>query len=55
MDVIAEPLLTVYLKLWESGEVPAGWKVASIIPSFKKNVGEDPENYRPVSPTSVSG
>ncbi|KAK4832275.1 hypothetical protein QYF61_021674 [Mycteria americana] len=40
---------------WESGEVPADWKLANVIPIYKKCVREDPGNYRPVSLTSAPG
>ncbi|KAK4828514.1 hypothetical protein QYF61_026936 [Mycteria americana] len=44
------------LKLsWESGEIPADWKLASVILIYKKSMREDPGNYRPVSLTSVPG
>lgn len=35
-------------------EVPADWKLVSIVPIFKTGFKEDPINYRPVSLTSVS-
>ncbi|KAK4807228.1 hypothetical protein QYF61_024348 [Mycteria americana] len=54
-DVMAGPLSIIYLRSWESGEVPADWKLASVIPIYKKGVREDPGNYRPVSLTSVPG
>ena len=40
---------------WQSGEIPADWKLANVIPIYKKGVREDPGNYRPVSLTSVPG
>lgn len=40
---------------WESGEVLADWKLASVIPDYKKGVREDPGNNRLVSLTSVPG
>ncbi|KAK4810513.1 hypothetical protein QYF61_004293 [Mycteria americana] len=40
---------------WESGEIPADWKLANVIPIYKKVMREDPGNYRPVSLTSVPG
>ncbi|KAJ7426227.1 rna-directed dna polymerase from mobile element jockey-like [Willisornis vidua] len=40
---------------WESQEIPADWKLAKVVPVFKKGKKEDPGNYRPVSRTSVPG
>ena len=54
-DVTAGPLSIIYQRSWESGEVPADWKLANIIPIYKKGMREDPGNYRPVSLTSVPG
>ncbi|KAK4824398.1 hypothetical protein QYF61_014058 [Mycteria americana] len=55
VDVMAGPLLIIYQRSWESGEVPADWKLANVIPIYKKGVREDPGKYRPVSPTSAPG
>lgn len=30
------------LSSWEDGEVPAGWKPASVIPIYRKSVRKDP-------------
>lgn len=54
-DVIASPLSVIYQWYWEPGEVPVNWKVANVIPDFKKGKKEDPSNYRPVTLTSVPG
>ncbi|KAK4810454.1 LOW QUALITY PROTEIN: hypothetical protein QYF61_004234 [Mycteria americana] len=53
--VDAGPLSIIYQRSWESGEVPADWKLANVTPIYKKGVREDPGNYRPVSLTSVPG
>lgn len=37
------------------GEIPGNWKNAYDSPIFKTGKKEHPGNYRPVSPTSVSG
>ncbi|KFP51109.1 hypothetical protein N323_02338, partial [Cathartes aura] len=54
-DVMARPLSIIYQRSWESGEVRADWKLASVIPIYKKGVREDPGDYRPVSLSSVPG
>ncbi|KAK4832343.1 hypothetical protein QYF61_021872 [Mycteria americana] len=41
-DVMAGPLSMIYQRSWESGEVPADWKLANVIPVYKKGMREDP-------------
>jgi len=38
----------------KSGTVPQDWKDAKISPLYKKGVKDKPENYRPVSLTSIA-
>ncbi|PKU35646.1 egf-like repeat and discoidin i-like domain-containing protein 3 [Limosa lapponica baueri] len=54
-EEIAEPLSTIFKKLWQSGKVPRDWKRGKVMSNFKKGKNEDPGNYRPVSLTSVPG
>ncbi|GAB0207679.1 mitochondrial enolase superfamily member 1 [Grus japonensis] len=42
-------------KSWLTGEVPDDWRLANVMPIYKKGPKEDPGNYRPVSLTSVPG
>ena len=36
---------------FETGKIPEDWKLAKVIPIFKKGKKSDPINYRPVSLT----
>ena len=48
-------LSIIFQQSREPGEVPVNWKLANVVPMFKKGKKEDPGNYRPVSLTSVPG
>jgi len=50
---IAEPLSLIYNRSFAAGLVPSDWKIADIVPIFKKGAKDDPTNYRPVLLTSV--
>lgn len=54
-DVIVRPLSVIFQHYWEFGEVPVDWRLANIVPVFKKGNRDDTGNYRPVSLTSVPG
>ncbi|GAB0199179.1 mitochondrial enolase superfamily member 1 [Grus japonensis] len=41
-EVIVRPLSIIFQWSWESGEVPVDWKLANIVPIFKKGEKEDP-------------
>ena len=52
-DLICEPL-SILLKLsLKSGKVPREWKLANVVPVFKKGSKSIPANYRPISLTCV--
>ena len=54
-DVTARPLSITYQRPWESGQVPADWQLANVLPIYKKGVRKDPGTYTPVRLTSVPG
>ncbi len=53
-EELASGLAHIFTKSLEEGAVPADWKEANVTPIFKKGAKSKPENYRPVSLTSVS-
>ena len=50
---ISTPLAKLFNLSLEEGIVPSEWKGANITPLFKKGSRNKPDNYRPVSLTSV--
>ena len=51
--IIAESLTYVYNLCLTKNKVPKAFKVAKVIPVFKKGDYSDPSNYRPISILSV--
>ena len=54
VDILSFPLSIIFNKSMRSGDVPQDWKLANVTPIFKKGSKHKPENYRPVSLTSIS-
>ena len=54
-EEIASPLAEIFESSIVTGEVPEEWRVANVVPLFKKGCREKPGNYRPVSLTPVVG
>ena len=52
-DQIASALCSIYQKSLDTGTLPADWLEANISCVFKKGDSHQPENYRPISLTSV--
>ena len=49
------PLTELFRTTIETGDIPPEWKMADVVPIFKKGLKSDPNNYRPVSLTSTIG
>ena len=54
-DQLVKPLTTLFRLSLEQGIVPQEWKEARVAPLFKKGKRDRPDNYRPVSLTSIVG
>jgi len=52
---LVSPLTKLFKLSLETGIVPQEWKEARVSPLFKKGQKDKPENYRPVSLTSIIG
>jgi len=52
-EELKKPLCIIYNKSLSSGNIPLDWKMADVIPIFKKGHKQNKENYRPVSLTSI--
>ena len=50
---IAPALTLLYRASIIQGAVPSDWKMANIVPIFKKGSKSSPSNYRPISLTSI--
>src|ERR1043165_5205028 len=47
------PLSILFMLIFQSGKLPDAWKLALVKPIFKKGSSSDPNNYRPISLTSI--
>ena len=54
-DELCTPLAHIFQLSLEEGYVPSDWRIAHIIPIFKKGSRSKPGNYRPISLTSCIG
>lgn len=53
--VISKPLYMILKDSILTGSVPMDWRIANVVPRFKKGSKSSPGNYRPVSLTSIVG
>ena len=55
LHVELAPILTLFFQASiNQGTIPTDWKSANVVPIFKKGERHRPENYRPVSLTSIT-
>ena len=52
-EEIAQPVAILFNQSVNEGDVPLDWRSANVTPIFKKGCRNQPENYRPVSLTSL--
>ena len=50
---VVVPLQKIFQLSLQTGEIPLDWKLAKVVPIFKKGARGKPENQRPVSLTSA--
>ena len=50
---LAHPLTILYNKIFKMGKIPDKWKLADVVPVFKKGIKSSVTNYRPISLTSL--
>ena len=51
---IVEPLLILFQRSYEEGQVPSDFLKSIVTPVFKKGLKELPDNYRPVAQSSIA-
>ena len=54
-DQLVKPLTKLFRRSKETSIVPQEWRDARVSPLFKKGKRDKPENYTPVSLTSIVG
>ena len=54
-STLVKPLELIYRKSLKSGKLPSSWKQGNVTAIFKSGDKTKPENYRPISLTSVPG
>ena len=52
---ISKPLFLIFNSCMQSGVFPSEWKMANVVPVYKKNDKQNIKNYRPVSLLPIFG
>ena len=52
-NALAEPLSIIFTLIYNTGMVPVDWKLANVVPVFKKGETKSIKNYRPISLTCI--
>ena len=50
---LSKPLSILFNRIFQSGKIPSTWKMANVVPIFKKGDKTSVSNYRPISLTSL--
>ena len=48
-DILIDPMADLFQKIYETKTIPDQWKVAKIIPIFKKGDNTKIQNHRPIA------
>ena len=54
-EALAKPLSIMFKLVYNTGIILTEWKLANVVPVFKKDDKENVENYRPISLTCICG
>ena len=52
-NLLAEPLSIIFKLVYNTGILSSQWKLANVVPVFKKGEKNDVQNYRPISLTCL--
>jgi len=53
--MVAKSLSIILQQTWLTGNVLSNWRLANVMPTFKRGRKDEPGSYRPTSLTSVLG
>ena len=53
-STIAPILTVIYRRSYETGRIPEDWRMANVVPAYKKGKNSLPSNYMPISLTCIA-